>query len=61
MPVVVPDHVDSAINEALDNAIEDLSEETPKPTDEEREALYNQLLRYYDDHGTIPEFSITIN
>ena len=54
--VIVPDSLREAINEKLDAAFEQAGVE-PKP--EERESTYRSLLAYFDEHGEIPEFTIT--
>ena len=54
--VVVPDSLREAINEKLDAAFEQAAVE-PKP--EERESTYSSLLAHFNEHGEIPEFTIT--
>jgi hypothetical protein len=51
--VIVPDALSDAINAALDKAIR-----ACPGAASERDALYQQLLSYYDEHGVIPEFSL---
>lgn len=52
--VIVPNEVSEAIHAALAKAAEGLI-----LTNEEYEIHYNQLLNYFDEHGMIPEFSLT--
>lgn len=54
MILIVQNYVRDAINAALDKALEGFPEEAAK----EREALYQWLLGYYDEHGVIPEFKL---
>lgn len=51
--VIVPDFVHEAIKSALDKELAIFPE-----AEKERGQLYNQLLDYYNEHGTIPDFSI---
>jgi hypothetical protein len=51
--VIVPNVVRDAINQALDSTIAECPEAAP-----DREKFYTLLLAYFNDHGTIPEFSI---
>ena len=53
MIVIVPNELRDAINRALDCALEDCPE-----AERDRESLYHQLLEYFDEHGSIPEFKI---
>ncbi len=53
MIVVVPNALRDAINDVLDRAIA----ECPGAATE-RDALYEQLLAYFDEHGVIPDFTI---
>jgi len=51
--VIVPNHVSEAIHKAIDKALDG------RPvTQSDKEILYNQLLMYFDEHGTIPEFEL---
>lgn len=54
MFLIVPDFVSDAINAALDKALDGQPEEAKQC----RPHLYRQLLDYYNEHGTLPEFSI---
>lgn len=51
--VIVPDSLRAAINARLDAAIAACPEAAA-----DREALYGQLLAYFDEHGVIPDFTI---
>lgn len=53
MLVIVPNIVHDQINEALDQAFIECPE-----AKKERDALYNQLLAYFNEHGVIPSFSL---
>ena len=50
MPNALRDEIDAQLDAAI--------AECPEAAIE-REALYEQLLAYYDEHGFVPEFSIT--
>ena len=52
--VIVPNVLQDAINEALDKAIVEVPDAA-----QDREVLYQRLLEYYDEHGVIPEFTLT--
>lgn len=51
--VLVPNYVSDAINHRLDTAIAETAEAA-----NDREYLFNCLLDYFDEHGTLPEFSL---
>lgn len=51
--VIVNDALRDAINLKLDTAIAACPE-----AEKDRAVLYNQLLSYFDEHGTLPDFSI---
>jgi hypothetical protein len=54
MLVIVPSSLRDAINAALDKALDG------RPCDaDSREVLYDQLLCYFDEHGAIPDFTLT--
>jgi hypothetical protein len=53
MFVIVKNEVERAINVALDRAISECPESAGS-----RESLYGELLRYFDECGVIPEFSL---
>lgn len=53
MIVIVPDTLRDTINEKLDAAFG----ACPR-AEKDREHFYIQLLRYFDEHGTIPDFKI---
>lgn len=51
--VVVPNSLRDLLLAAIDKAL------VGRPCDDEsREILYQQLLDYYDEHGTIPDFDL---
>ena len=51
--VIVPNEIRDAINTKLDAEI------VKHPNAEkERDALYHQLLAYFNEHGVIPDFSL---
>jgi hypothetical protein len=54
--VIVPDALAAAINVKLDAAIAACPD-----AEKDRDALYGQLLAYFDEHGTVPEFSLVKN
>ena len=54
--IIVPNELRDEINAKLDAAIE----ECPGAS-KDRDALYNQLLEYFDEHGELPEFEIKKN
>lgn len=53
MLVIVPDSLRNAINAKLDTAI---AEHPDAECD--RDALYAQLLAYFNEHGVVPDFSL---
>lgn len=51
--VIVPNSLRDQIHAAIDKAL------AGRPCDDEtREHLYGQLLDYFDEHGTIPDFTL---
>lgn len=53
MLVVIPNDLRDRLNASIDTAL------AGRPCDEmSREYLYNWLLLYWDEHGTIPEFKL---
>lgn len=52
--VIVPDYISSEINQRLDEAMKDCP-----GAEQERDALYHQLLAYFDETGRIPSFHLT--
>ncbi len=52
--LIVPNHVRDAIEAAIDKELNGRPLEAA-----EREDIYHDLLRYYDEHGVIPDFSLT--
>ena len=54
MIVIAPNVLRDAINARLDDVLRD----APAEAIAERDALYQQVLTYYDEHGIIPEFSV---
>jgi len=54
MILIVPNELRNAINRALDDAMAECPE-----AECERNVLYKQLLAHFDEHGVIPQFTIT--
>lgn len=54
MLLIVPDSLRAAINARLDAALAD----APDDAKSEREIFYQQLLAHFNEHGTIPDFTI---
>jgi len=54
MICIVPNELRDAINTELDKAFK----VTPE-AEKGREYFYNELLKYYDENGYIPDFSLT--
>jgi hypothetical protein len=54
MIAIVPNSLNDAINIKLDMAFQKMPE-----AEIDREALYHQLLQFFDDNGYVPEFTIT--
>ena len=52
--VIVPNSLRDAINGAIDKALVD----APPDAAKDRESFYAALLAYFDEHGTIPSFTI---
>jgi hypothetical protein len=52
--VLVPDALREAINAKLDAAIEEHPD-----AQKDREILFSQLLAFSDEHGFIPDFSLS--
>lgn len=53
MIVVVPNHVRDAIKAKIDAQLM-----MNPDAASERKRIYEQLLRYYDEHGTVPDFTL---
>jgi len=56
MIVIVPNSLRDAINAKLDEAFKTCPE-----AEKERESLYRRLLEHFDEHGVIPDFTLTSN
>lgn len=56
MLVIVPNYIVDEINAKLDAAFAECPEAA-----KDREALYEQLLGYVNDHGVVPDFSLQRN
>ena len=56
MLVIVPNFLRDAINAKLDEVFKTCPE-----AEKERESLYQRLLEYFDEHGVIPDFTLTSN
>jgi len=54
--VVVPNSLSEAIYRLVDNQLEKVP--TLKP---QRENIYKDILRYFDEHGHLPEFTLEHN
>jgi hypothetical protein len=54
MFAIVPNFVSEAINAKLDKALKDCPEAEKK-----RSSLFSQLLSYFDEHGELPDFTLT--
>jgi len=54
--VIVPNELRDAINAKLDAAITACPDAA-----NDRDALYNQLLAYFDEHGEVPDFDLAKN
>lgn len=52
--VIVPNFVSDTINAALDRKLALFPE-----AEKDRAHLYSQLIEYYNEHGVVPDFSIT--
>ena len=52
--VIVPNSLRDAINAKLDTAIAACPDAA-----KDRDALYSQLLDYFDEHGEVPDFHLT--
>lgn len=51
--LIIPNVLHDAINQAINKAL------AGRPCDEHsREQVYQSVLAYYDDHGTIPDFEL---
>ena len=51
--VIIPDSLRKAIMAKLDAAIA-----MEPAAEKDRDALYQQLLAYFNEHGTIPDFTL---
>jgi len=51
--VIVPDSLHNAINKKLDAAIRACPD-----AEKDRDALYSQVLSYFNEYGIIPEFTL---
>lgn len=52
--VIVPNELRDAIHKKIDEAAVGL----PPAFEENREAIYQTVLEYYDEHGVIPDFKL---
>ena len=52
--VIVPNALRDEIYRAVDAALERAPQFQP-----EREAIYRDILAYYDEHGVVPDFDLT--
>lgn len=53
---IVPNVLRDAINKALDDALVECPDAAP-----DREIFYHKLLKYFNEHGELPEFSLQRN
>ena len=54
--VIVPNYVSDAINAEIDRALDG------RPCDDEsREFIFNGLLQHFDEHGVVPQITLTEN
>jgi hypothetical protein len=53
MFVIVPNYIADAINAKLDAALAECPDAA-----KDRDALYEQLLGYVNEHGVVPDFSL---
>jgi hypothetical protein len=53
MIAIVPNSLSDMINTKLDTAFQEIPD-----AETNREALYHELLQFFDDNGYIPEFTI---
>ena len=51
--LIVPDALYEAIHERLDEVFKEFPD-----AEKDRDALYHQLLEYFDQYGVIPEFTL---
>ena len=56
MLVIVPNYIADEINAKLDKQIE-----ANPDAAKDRDALYGQLIAYFNEHGVIPDFSLQRN
>jgi len=54
--VIVPNTLRDAINAKLDDAFAACPEAA-----KDRDALYYRLLAYFDEHGELPDFTLTVS
>ena len=53
--MIVPNVLNEAINNKLDEAFAKVPE-----AEKDRDALYHDLLDYFNDHGALPEFDLAL-
>lgn len=53
MFVIVPNEIRDAINSKLDPQLKKFPQ-----LEKDREEIFNQILGYYDENGSIPDFNI---
>lgn len=51
--MIVPNLLSDTINEKLDAAFKKVPE-----AEKDRDFLYHQLLKYFDEYGVVPEFDL---
>jgi hypothetical protein len=52
--IIVPNVLRDAINKKLDEVLSEFPE-----AEKDRELFYHKLLEYFDEHGEIPDFTLT--
>ena len=57
MLVIVPNELRDAIQRKLGEALKDF----PECSKEDRQFLYQQILKYYNEHGVVPDFQLKKN
>lgn len=57
--VIVPDYISEEIYRKVDAAIAAVPDSDRVAVSKERETFYRIVLGHFDQHGVIPEFSLT--
>lgn len=56
--VILHEGTKKAIHTIIDKAIAELSEDERSSAEADREYLYNQILGYYSEYGSLPDFML---